>query len=163
MIAAITAFFGKFKYVFDIAAIGGLIAALAVGIHHYDAGQRAIGAADIQKRWDAAEKLRAENEAKATKQLQTTIDAQRSQTNAQITTLNTSLASAIAGLRDRPTRPDVPNPTSSGTGCTGAQLFRGDAEFLAGEAARADRLQVRLDACYSAYDKAREAVNGSKP
>lgn len=65
--------------------------------------------------------------------------------------------SALAdSLRDRPERPaegagGVPASADAGTepaaGCTGAQLYRPDGVFLAGEAARADQLRVALAAC----------------
>jgi len=65
----------------------------------------------------------------------------------------------IAGLRDRPDRPSVggvPGAATAGTGptagCTGAQLYRSDGEFLAREAARADQLRAALGVCSAAYN-----------
>lgn len=63
-----------------------------------------------------------------------------------------NLDTALNGLRDRPER-HLPN--DSGTNCkgaTGADLSRQDAVFLVREAARADRLQSALDACYKYAD-----------
>lgn len=79
----------------------------------------------------------------------------------KIRTLDTKLASALGRLRDRETRPSggLPKdacPAGGPKGATGAQLFREDGEFLAREAARADRLAIELDACYSAYNAARK-------
>jgi hypothetical protein len=65
----------------------------------------------------------------------------------------------IAGLRDRPDRPSdgsLPEAATAGagpvTGCTGAQLYRPDGEFLAGEARRADELRAALGVCAAAYN-----------
>jgi hypothetical protein len=128
------------------------------------------GAASRQAEWDA-DKLQVANASakvaadalSTTKALAATIDNQRSQTNAQINALNTSLAGAIAGLRERPPRDSaggVPrNPaTGAAIGATGADLLRQDAEFLVREAARADRLRLQLAQCQAAYQSARDAL-----
>lgn len=61
---------------------------------------------------------------------------------------------AIGSLRDRAERASagdgVPTPcaaSASQAGATGAQLSRPDAEFLVGEAARADELRAALNRC----------------
>jgi hypothetical protein len=57
-------------------------------------------------------------------------------------------------LRNRPPRPTEPASAasqSSGAGSTGAGLHREDAEFLAGEAAAATRLQEALLECRRGY------------
>ncbi len=64
---------------------------------------------------------------------------------------------ALSELRNRPRRP-APGTTESTTngqaasGCTGAQLYGNDAEFLIREAARADGTRIALKACYAQYD-----------
>ena len=80
--------------------------------------------------------------------------------DAQIKTINTRLASALSSLRNRPERQasGVPNDTASCTASTGAELARGDAEFLAGYAADAARLQSAYQACLGAYDAARKTL-----
>lgn len=81
--------------------------------------------------------------------------AERESANAAV---NTKLASTIEWLRNRPDRPApgaVPSTTSSGQpGATGAELYRPDAEFLAREASRADRLRAALQQCYADVDAA---------
>lgn len=62
-------------------------------------------------------------------------------------------------LRDRPQRPapgggDVPGGTGSPLACTGAQLYRPDAELLVGESDRADGLRIQLAECQARYDAA---------
>lgn len=73
-----------------------------------------------------------------------------------IRTLNKRHASIVAGLQQRPQRPasapepskeSNPAPISTGTGSTGEQLYRQDAEFLIGEAAKADILRQALISC----------------
>lgn len=71
----------------------------------------------------------------------------------------------IAWLRNRPSRP-APSPASTvdtpapepAQSCTGASLYREDGEFLAGEAARADRILSELDACQKQYGDAEIAL-----
>jgi hypothetical protein len=130
------------------------------------------GAASVQAQWDKertgidkqSAKITADALA-ATKGLVANMESQRSSTNAQISALNNSLASAVAGLRERPARDSaggVPRDpaTGSAVGATGAQLLRDDSELLTREAARADRLRLQLAECQVAYANARKAVNG---
>lgn len=68
--------------------------------------------------------------------------------------INTRLRADLAGLRDRPERSGDLSAVP-GTGCqgaTGAELSRSDAEFLVGEAARADEIRAGLAACYAVID-----------
>lgn len=75
----------------------------------------------------------------------------------------TALARTVADLRrqlrDRPQRPApgggaMPGGAASPMACTGAQLYRPDAEFLAGESERADGLRIQLADCRARYDAA---------
>ena len=64
---------------------------------------------------------------------------------------------ALAELRNRPRRPapgatESPGNGQAASGCTGAQLYREDAELALREAARADTIRVALKACYRQYD-----------
>lgn len=71
----------------------------------------------------------------------------------------------LVSLRNRPTRPPEgaahavdAAAAEPATSCTGAALYREDGEFLAGEAARADRVLAELEACQSKYIDAGEAL-----
>lgn len=72
-----------------------------------------------------------------------------------IKNLNQRHASIVNGLRQRTERPstfylskeDSSPSISTGTGSTGQQLYREDAEFLVGEAAKADILREALKSC----------------
>ena len=67
-----------------------------------------------------------------------------------------NLDTALNGLRDRPER-HLSNDTGTVCkGASGAELSRPDAVFLVREAARGDRLQAALDACYTYADTLRK-------
>lgn len=78
--------------------------------------------------------------------------------NDEIEKLAAARDAALAELRNRPRRPSpgAANNSSAGQGaapgCTGSQLYRDDAEFLIGEAARADAIVIELKSCYAQYD-----------
>lgn len=62
-------------------------------------------------------------------------------------------------LRNRPQRPAagggaVPGGAGSPVACTGAQLYRSDAELLVGESERADGIRIQLSDCRARYDAA---------
>ena len=69
--------------------------------------------------------------------------------NREIESITSQYELVVGELRQRSSRvPDAANCK----GTTGAELSREDAEFLAGEAARADRLRSALNACYQQYE-----------
>jgi hypothetical protein len=65
----------------------------------------------------------------------------------------------LGSLRNRPERPAEGSPVSSTasacSGATGAQLAKGDAEFLAGYSADAASLKAALDQCVKQYESLR--------
>lgn len=72
-----------------------------------------------------------------------------------------ALAISLRNRPDRPTaRPGATTPVAAACpGATGAELYRADGEFLAGEAARADNLRAALGQCYAQYEAARAVIN----
>ena len=80
---------------------------------------------------------------------QAAADQIRKDKDAQITSINAQLVDAISELRKRPSRAQ---DAANGQGGTGAALSAEDAEFLTGEAARADIIRTSLSACYQQYD-----------
>ena len=80
---------------------------------------------------------------------QAAADQIRKEKDAQIASINNSLADALVQLRSRPSRAQA---SSNGQGGTGLSLSAEDATFLEREAARADVLRSALDACYKQYD-----------
>ena len=86
---------------------------------------------------------------KAQEKHQALADQIRKEKDAQIASINISLADALIKLRERPNRAQN---TTNGQGGTGATLFADDATFLVREAARADIIRTGLAACYDQYD-----------
>ncbi len=74
--------------------------------------------------------------------------------NAQIAAVNNRYSSAVTRLRIRPERPRsaVPQAPSTCFGLSGAELARGDGEFLAGYAADAARVEAALKQCAAQYN-----------
>ena len=72
----------------------------------------------------------------------------------RITILHDDLAER---LRNRPSRSGPPSPEARKT-CTGAELYREDGLFLAGEAARAERIMKERDFYYEQYERARQRI-----
>ncbi len=126
------------------------------------------GADHVQRKWDSVERERAEASAKVaadalaiTKDLQSRMDQQRGEANAQLANLNRSLGSAIAGLSNRPSRGDtggVPGDPSARRGCYPSELYREDAAVALKLSAEADQLRIALGACQAAYGAARDAL-----
>lgn len=145
-----------------------IILATALAASHwkaYTSGQKQVQAQWNAERLDIAMKtLRLmENNTRASDELQAKADTTRRNKNAHIARLDSDLAAALARLQDRPDRPgaaDLPAHTSAGPapGCTGAQLYRPDAEFLTRESDRAQRVLADLAECQAAYQSAREAL-----
>ena len=84
-------------------------------------------------------------------QLQDATDQIRKDKDAQINAINNQLANALIELRNRPSR--ASKVSVNGQVGTGTTLFAEDAEFLIGEAARADKLRTALQSCYAQYDE----------
>ena len=82
--------------------------------------------------------------------------------NVEVADINRKHATVVASLRNRPERVrivtvtnEVPGATPTCAGSSGEELARGDAEFLAGYAADAARLEAALNQCEAAYNAIR--------
>lgn len=86
------------------------------------------------------------------------VDQAEKEKQDEILGIKSKYNSIIAGLRERNSRKDTGSSTGSGSNsestarCTGKELYREDAEFLLGEATRADEIRIALKACYKQYD-----------
>lgn len=122
------------------------------------------------KNADAAKEARTKEQ-----ELQAAADTFRKDAYVQINRLQRERDAALDSLRDRPSRPaggangtGLSAPTGPGAeakGCTGAQLYRPDAEFLVGVASDYDELRIEYDKLWAIYQRARgqtEAVTGDK-
>jgi hypothetical protein len=94
--------------------------------------------------------------------MQVSADKLREEKDREIRDLNARAASLTDSLRKRPERAAsgsaVPGATGLGptsTSCTGAGLSREDAQFLAGEATRADELRAAFKQCLAQYEAVR--------
>ena len=109
-------------------------------------------------------KAQAEAAVKTT-QLQAAVDTARKEKTDAIASLRAQHAADLERLRQRPSRPaNLPQTAGDGQaagGCTGAQLYRDDAELLVRESLRAETIRLDLLACYAQYDRARAEVNGT--
>ena len=80
--------------------------------------------------------------------------------DAEFETINGRLVAAVSELRKRAVRlPEAARPACQGS--TGAELSNPDGEFLAGEAARADKLRAALQQCYDYNDTVNPAPKSS--
>lgn len=149
--------------------IGAVVAAILLAYTHSSVYR--AGKASVQSAWDkeraqaavdlaaAQEKVRktefAMNDA-AAKYARDKYDALRA--------LNDRHRALVDSLRERAPRavagqmPGSAGAAESAREGTGAGLHREDAEFLAGEAARADEIRAELLSCYQHYEAARAAM-----
>ena len=116
----------------------------------------------IQQKWDA-EKVVLEREAQeakdqareAERSMQKEVNRIQREKHDAVKVANSKYRTLVDSLRNRPeTRATDAMPSGAGdvVGCTGAQLARPDAEFLAGYAADAERLQAAYNSCRQAYE-----------
>ncbi len=100
-------------------------------------------------RWDAAMAL------------QQGADNLRMEKEREIKNINARATALANSLRERPDRPTTESGAVSGSACacsgaSGAQLARGDGEFLARYSADAARLSIELDKCVKQYEAVRQ-------
>lgn len=154
-----------------IALALGLLALLGYSLWWAGSALYAAGERNVQVKWDAdtiernEATIAAAADAREREQvLRDRITRNNQERRNAETKLVADYAAVIASLLHRPDRPSE-GAASPGApaGCTGAGLYRPDGEFLAGEAARADRLRLALRSCEDDYDEVKKAVNGWSP
>lgn len=149
-----------------------LAAAIAVGVllgfvrsHYIDMGDEQ-GSSRVQAQWNAdrletakASLRNMEMHTRASMELQEVAERLRRERNASILSADLERAELLARLRDRPERPTtgvggVPFGPGTGqpTGCTGAELYRGDGEFLARLSADAKIAAADARYCRAQYN-----------
>ena len=140
----------------------------AFGGGHYT-GKKS-GMAEVQQAWDKekadqyADFARRQEESRKTeRELQASADQLRREKDAEIRNINARATALANSLRDRPERTPQSggmSPTSgSCSGATGAQLARGDGEFLVRYSADAAELAKALDYCERQYADAKNKLN----
>lgn len=91
------------------------------------------------------------------------LSAERQKADAATASRLVAMVDSLRNRIDRPA-PGASHPPAAGQGATGAELYRPDAMFLAGEAARADRLRSALRQCYAYVDQLpQECLKVSQP
>lgn len=125
----------------------------------------------VQAAWDKQRAAMAEAAArqqtearKREQELQARADQIRQEKAREVTALTRRHAAIVDSLRNRPEAratdsAGVPQAASDGVGCTGQGLARPDAQFLAGFAADAARLQAAFDQCRAGYQAAKERLD----
>jgi len=139
------------------AAVVFSVATFAVG---YDYGRRSTKLAWEEERAVIAQKALAAVQQAREKEAKLVIEmeAQRREYEKKVRSISSQLDSILAGVRERPDRSDsttVSKTTTTNCVCTGAQLARRDAEFLARYAADAARLAEAYNTCRTMYESAR--------
>jgi len=97
----------------------------------------------------------AERTERATKALEASLRSESKQKDAKIDSIQRQLADTIKRLQQRPVRPNVVTVTEIREACTGRELYREDGEFLAREAARAERILEERNFYWQQYENAR--------
>lgn len=96
---------------------------------------------------------------------QVAADMEREKSREKVNSINRQLASALDGLRNRPertppsTRGEVPGATCTCTGLSGAELARGDAEFLVRYSSDAAKLSAAVEQCQVQYEQVRALLS----
>lgn len=152
---------GPYKYLVIALVLGGILA----GSHYkaYKAGGASVRAEWQSDKLRAAEALtEAQQKARAAElSMQAATDKLRQEKRDEIARLDRRYRTIVDELRNRAERPaTMPDSARDGqitAGCSGAELYREDSEFLARLARDADEIRLALNACYKQYD---EVLNG---
>ena len=141
-----------------------LAVVLAYGTGHHNG--HVAGKKEIQQLWDQQvakqmqEYAAAQDAARQKEQaMQAAADQSRQEKDREIRNINARATALANSLQQRPDRAtegsSVSGAASHGqarSGCTGAELYRSDAEFLVREAERGDQLRAALRQCYAQYE-----------
>lgn len=145
--------------------------ALSVGTWRVHSAGKASGRSEVQAKFDAyrltVEKAQAETQAETLRKeadLIAKAHAEKRKSDEAHHRTRVALDTALHSLRNRPERPGdpaVPAPAAPGadpaptdTACTGRDLYRPDAEFLARLFADTETLSTALMSCRAQYESA---------
>ena len=137
--------------------VNAIVLAIVVGLgaayHFKEINElKAEHTQQLQAAKDAADKAEKDIEAQSAQLIK--------EKDEKISSLNGRVNALTRSLQQRAKRDSSVNlPPQVGETCTGAQLFREDGEFLAGEAARADQLAIERDYYYEQYEQARKRID----
>lgn len=146
-------------YLWRVLAVVGLVLAAWIGVKVHDHGIAVQAQAAMSAKLAQANVAALENTRRTEAALQSKFNIIQGAEDEKLQHLSVALSAARRLLDRRASRPAVMPPVTAATAaCTGASLYRPDAEFLIGEAARADGIRIRLDDCEARYNAAREAL-----
>lgn len=153
------------KIALVVALCGGLYGTYKFRVHQ--AVQEAVQVVNVQhsaELFSQKEKLLDKAREKE-QELQANFNKTKEENDAKIKSLNTSVASLLDSLRNRPTREASNSSTTQSTdttaspeGSTGAGLYRDDASVLVRFASDTETLKLGLIQCYREYDDVKKAV-----
>lgn len=129
-------------------------------LHKEIATIQAEHAKSLKKLADTARDAEAANREKE-RSYQVSLAEAQEKRNVEVARINRNHAAVVNSLRNRPerivtvTRSEMPGTPAACAGTTGAELARGDAEFLAGYATDAAKLEAALNQCEAAYNALR--------
>ena len=148
-----------YKLIAILALLGGLL-----GLHYYAQGVAVDNAIELttgrlNKEWQNKMDVAAAKKDKAQQDLSDSHYEEVKKKDEHLKNMERKHAALVSSLSNRPSRnspsPVTPSGTTIGQTCTGAQLYREDGEFLAGEAARADGIVIERDYYYQEYENLR--------
>lgn len=151
------------NYLRIFAALFACMLVCLIGYDGYVLGQKSVQAKwDVQRAIDLQDAITSEKTYRAKeRQLQAAADKARQDKTHETYRLDLIRGRMLDGLHnraERPDSPDMPALSSDGQttlGCGGAQLYRADATFLVGEAARADTVRLQLLQCQAVSELGR--------
>lgn len=144
--------------------LGGLAGLVMLGFSYWKG--YTYGKENVQEKWDAEkvvqerEMLAKANEAiEKERRMQAKADKIQKERIRESQIVNRRYNALVDSLRDRPegraSKHQLPDNSGDILGCTGEGLAKPDAEFLAGYAADAARLQAQYNACKAGYEALR--------
>ena len=138
-------------------ALLGVSIALLGAFHFYEQN---IAVQNAKAQVEQTYKAKLDEAATAAQQLQSqfasSLDTAKKEKDEKINALAARNVELNRMLSNRPSRPaDNSTTPKTGESCTGAQLYREDGEFLAREAARAERVLEERNFYWKQYENAR--------
>jgi len=140
-----------------------LLVSLTLGLYylHYTEKTKAVNFArqEIISQYERALENQRETSRRSENEIfQSTIN-RINEKDEKIKDLSIERDNLVASLHERERRSNNSNVARDTKTCTGAELYREDAEFLARESARADRILEERNFWYSQYESVRQILD----
>lgn len=137
----------------------GVLLASVIGYHHLSKKNAVRDALNAQtvlyESLMQEERIRAQE---TTNLLLTAMVEDMKEKDEEIQNITADRDDLLRRLSKRPSREDSSSASQDRNTCTGAELLREDGEFLAREAARADKILTERNYYYEQYERARRAL-----